>query len=125
MDSAFDPAWLELIKLGILYFRVALNDFVAVRNRVYSLLIQIHYQIRLAHVRNLLFFAANALRVDRVLIVAKLSVQVVAGNEYYLQASVVIISDLLSDKLEWVVVVPVEAKHATIGVISYILKQAG
>ena len=125
MDSAFDPAWLELVKLGVLYFRVALNDFVAVRNRVYSLLIQIHYQIRLAHVRNLLFFAANALRVDRVPIVAKLSVQVVAGHEYYFQASVIVISDLLSNELEWCIVVPIEAKHATIGVISYILKQTG
>lgn len=64
MDSAFDPAWFELVKLCIFYFRVALNYFVAERNRVDSLLVQIHYQIRLAHVRDLLFFAANALRVD-------------------------------------------------------------
>ena len=64
MDLTSYPAWCILIKLSVFYFRVALNYFVAERNRVDSLLVQIHYQIRLAHVRDLLFFAANALRVD-------------------------------------------------------------
>ena len=104
------------------YFRVALNYFITVPNWVYSLLIHINYQIRLTHVWNLLFFASNAFRMNWVPIVAKLSVQVVTRSQYYLQACVVIVSSLLSNKLKWNIVVPIETIHTTIRIVSYILK---
>ena len=54
VESTFDPAWFILIKLSVFDFRVALNYFIAVPNRVNTLLVHIDYQIRLAHVVNLL-----------------------------------------------------------------------
>ena len=123
MNSTSDPTWFVLVELCVFYFRVALNYFIAVPNRVYSLLVEIDYQIRLAHVFDLLLQTANTFRMDLILLVVKLSVQVVARSKYYLQASVVIISNLLSNDFKWYVVIPIEAKHTTIGIISYLLKQ--
>ena len=122
MDSTSDPTWFVFIKLCVFYFRVALNYFIAVPNRVNSLLVQIDYQIRLTHVFDLLLQTSNAFRMDCVLLVVKLSVQVVARSKYYLQASVVIISNLLSNYFKWFIIIPFEAIHATIWIISYILE---
>ena len=122
LNSTSDPTWFVLIELCVFYFRVALNYFITVPNRVYSLLVQIDYQIRLAHVFDLLLQTANTFRMNCVLLVVKLSVQVIARSKYNLQASVVIISNLLSNDFKWFIIIPFEAIHATIWIISNVLE---
>ena len=107
------PVWYILVKLMILDGWVMFNCRFSVLFRVYPLLINKDKPVRRSQVLNLLLKIGNTLWMNSVFIVTKLSVIIMTRQEKGLQTHIVILTLITHNLYRLLVIVPVNAKHAS------------